>query len=80
MDISNFKPMSVEDITEKHSKTLYRSICVPSVVQSYSLCIEFMKNWFLSKFDKDVFKSVYIDGKNIYDDFRSLSKIELLKR
>ena len=76
----NFKPVQICDIKSRHSKTLYRSICVPSLVQTYSLCIEYMQNWFLSKFDKDTFKSIYVDGKNIYDDFRSLSRIELLKR
>lgn len=80
MDMSNFKPISIEDIRKEHSKTLYRSICVPSTVQSYSLCIEYMKNWFLSKFSPDTFKSIYIEGKNIYDDFRSMTKLELLKR
>lgn len=80
MDMTNFKPLSIEDFNKVHSKTLYRSICVPSSTQAYSLCIEYMKNWFLSKFPKDTFKSVYMDGKNIYDDFRSLSKLELLKR
>lgn len=80
MDINNLTPISIEDIEKMHSKTLYRSICVPSTTQAYSLCIEFMKKWFLSKFPKDTFKSVYVEGKNIYDDFRSLSKIELLKR
>ena len=80
MDMKNFKPFTAADLQKEHSKTLYRSICMPSVVQSYSLCIEYMKNWFLSKFSKDMFKSIYVDGKNIYDDFRSLSKIELLKR
>ncbi len=80
MDMSTLKPISIKDFNKQNSKTLYRSICVPSVVQSYSLCIEYMKHWFLSKFPQDTFKSVYIEGKNIYDDFRSLSKIELLKR
>lgn len=80
MDTKNLKPISINDIKKQHSKTLYRSICMPSMVQSYSLCIEYMKNWFLSKFQKDTFKSIYIEGKNIYDDFRSLSKIELLKK
>lgn len=73
-------PISIEEIKKKNSKTLYRSICVPSMVQSYSLCIEYVKKWFLSKFAPDTFKSIYVDGKNIYDDFRSLSRIELLKR
>ena len=80
MDLSNLKTITVDDIKQQSSKTLYRSICVPSTVQSYSLCVEFMKKWFLSKFSENTFKSIYIDGKNIYDDFRSLSKIELLKR
>ena len=80
MDFSTLKPFTDRDLNKSHSKTLYRSICVPSTVQSYSLCIEFMKQWFLSKFSKNTFKSIYVEGKNIYDDFRSLSKIELLKR
>ena len=80
MDMSNLKPIDMNAFNQMHSKTLYRSICVPSAVQSYSLCIEYVKNWFLSKFHQDTFKSIYIDGKNIYDDFRSLSKLDLLKR
>lgn len=80
MDMSNFRPLDTREFANAHSKTLYRSICVPSVVQSYSLCVEYMKNWFLSKFQKDTFKSIYTEGKNIYDDFRPLSKIELIKR
>ena len=80
MDMTNITPISIEDIRNEHSKTLYRSICVPSTTQSYSLCIEFIKRWFISKFVDDTFKSIYIEGKNIYDDFRSLSRNELLKR
>ena len=75
MDMSNMREISTCDFNKAHSKTLYRSICVPSTVQAYSLCVEYMKSWFLSKFNKDMFKSVYVEGKNIYDDFRSLSKI-----
>lgn len=80
MNSNSMTPISIEELQKIHSKTLYRSICVPSSVQAYSLCIEYMKNWFLSKFPKDTFKSVYVDGKNIYDEFRSLSKLELIKR
>lgn len=80
MDMNNFHVMDIDTIRNEHSKTLYRSICVPSAVQSYSLCIEFMKSWFLSKFGKDVFKTVYVDGKNIFDEYRKLSKLELVKK
>lgn len=80
MDFSNLKPLDMDAFKTRNSKTLYRSICVPSTTQAYSLCVEFMKRWFLSKFPQDTFKSVYVEGKNIYDDFRSLDKTALLKR
>lgn len=67
----------------KHSKILNRSICMPSLAQAYSLCIEYMREWFYSKFNypsDQIFKSEYIDGKYIFDEFRTLSKLELLKR
>ena len=80
MNFSNLKPLDMESFRNRNSKTLYRSICVPSTTQAYSLCVEFMKRWFLSKFPQDTFKSIYVEGKNIYDDFRSLDKTALLKR
>ena len=80
MDFSNLKPLDMNAFKNRNSKTLYRSICVPSTTQAYSLCVEFMKRWFLSKFPQDTFKSVYVEGKNIYDDFRSLDTTALLKR
>ena len=80
MDFSKMTPITARDIDRMHSKTLYRSICVPSMTQAYSLCIEYMKHWFISKFPPNTFKSVYVDGKNIFDDFRSLDKLTLLKR
>ncbi len=79
-DINKTIPITIDEIQKKHSKELYRSICVPSMVQSYSLCIEFMRDWFLSKFPPDLFKNVFIDEKNIYDDFRKFGKAELLKK
>lgn len=80
MDFSNLRPLNMDSFRNRNSKTLYRSICVPSTTQSYSLCVEFMKRWFLSKFPQDTFKSIYVEGKNIYDDFRSLDRTALLKR
>ena len=80
MDFSNLKPLNIDEFRARNSKTLYRSICVPSSTQSYSLCIEFMKRWFLSKFPENTFKSIYVEGKNIYDDYRTLDKTALLKR
>lgn len=80
MNLCNPKPFDINKYNSHSSKIMNRSLCVPSAIQSYSLCIEYMKHWFLSKFSPDFFKSVYTEGKNIFDDFRSLSKIDLLKR
>lgn len=80
MDMTNLKPLDINAFNARHSKTLYRSICVPSTSQSYSLCIEFMRRWFLSKFPHGTFKSVYVEGKYIFDDFRTLDRTAMLKR
>lgn len=77
----DLQPLNISDIRKKHSKILNRSICMPSMTQAYSLCIGYMKHWFYSKFDDpSFFKSEYVDGKYIFDDFRKLSKIDLIKR
>lgn len=80
MDFSKLTSITSEDIRKINSKTLYRSICVPSTTQSYSLCVEYMKSWFLSKFEDNTFKSIYVEGKNIFDDTRKLTREAMLKR
>lgn len=65
----------MEDIKELRS-----SLAIPSAVNSYSMGIEYMKNWFLKKFNKDYFKTVHIDGKHISDDFKKFSNTESLKK
>ena len=66
------------EIKRNHQIRLNSDISVPSTVHGYSIGIEYMKNWFLDKFDKDFFKKVFIDGKSVFDDYRKLSKQELL--
>ena len=81
--MENLIPFDVRNFNRKpdeHSKTLHRNLCIPSTAQSYSICVEYMKRWFLSLFDKNPFKSIYVDGKNLYDDWRRMSAVELLKR
>ena len=63
----------------KNRRALHQNLCIPSTAQSYSICIEYMKRWFLSLFDKNPFQSIYVDGKNIFDDYRRLTAVELLK-
>lgn len=80
MDTSQLKPMSISDFRKEHSKTLYRSICMPSVTQSYSLCVEYVQRWFLSKFAERTFKSISIDWYSIFGVMRAKSDFDLLKR
>ena len=46
----------------KNRRALHQNLCIPSTAQSYSICIEYMKRWFLSLFDKNPFQSIYVDG------------------
>lgn len=70
----------IVDIKSMYEKTLYKSLAIPSSIHSYSLCIQYIRNWFLSKFPAEYFKTVHIDGKHIFDDFRVLNRTNMLKR
>lgn len=62
------------------NKGLLKNLCVPSASHAYSVAVEFFKNWVLSKFDKNYFKTVYIDGKHLFDEFAKINEKELVKR
>lgn len=62
--------------------SLRTSITVPSVVNSYSMAIKYMSDWFFSKFDPKFFKNIHIDGKHVLDDYRNYDitkKIKVMK-
>lgn len=62
------------------TKKLYGNLALPSYVHGYSLAIQYMTNWFETKFDKDYFKGgIYVDGKHVLDDYKKLSK-NVIKR
>lgn len=62
---------------------LHENISIPSKVHAYSLGVEYMRNWFINKFDnlfgRDYFRTVYINGKYIFDDYRRFNRTELIK-
>lgn len=76
VDYDRFKPV------------LYSNLFVPSYVHSYSLAIEYMKRWFLERFennegrkedirngkDSNFFKYVHINGKHMFDDYKRFNK------
>ena len=62
------------------NKGLLKNLCVPSASHAYSVGVEFFKRYILSKFDSNYFKTVYIDGKHLFDDFSRINERELIKR
>lgn len=62
-----------------HAK-MESSICVPSATQAYSIGIQYVKEWILSKFEPDYFKTVFINGRHIMDDFMKFNSLKLIKR
>ena len=76
-DPDKFKPI---DIVERMEKKIYRNLCVPSHVHAYSVCVEFFKNYILSQFSASFFKTVYIEGKHLFDDWARLNINDMIKR
>lgn len=72
-EVKNFYTFN-EDIKE-----LYCTMSIPSTIHSYSLGVEYIKQWFLNKFNKDYFKTIHIDGKHVLDDFRKFDSTNSLK-
>lgn len=65
------------ELKRKKSKKIMRtSITLPSQYQSYAICTEFAKEWFLEKFKSNFFNSVYVDGTFSFDEFRKFSTID----
>lgn len=57
---------------------LYKTMEVPSYVHGYSLAIEYMRNWFLSKFPRDknsptgsFFRTIYVNGAHVLDNWKN---------
>lgn len=64
----------------EYEKRLEASLCVPSSVHGYSLAVEYMRDWFIEKFDKDYFKTVFINGKHVLDDYKRFSIGKIIKK
>lgn len=64
-------------------KRLHSDLAVPSYIHGYSLAIEYMRNWFIERIDKimgkNYFKTVYINGKHVLDDYKNMNR-QVIKR
>ena len=65
-------------VLKNQREKLNSQIAIPSEVHGYSLAVDFMQRWFFSRFNtltksgdgRDFFKTRYVNGKNVFDDFR----------
>lgn len=60
----------------KQRKIMRTSIALPSQYQSYAICVEFAKKWFIEKFKDHYFNSIYVDGTHSFDEFRKFSDLD----
>ena len=70
-----FRKVKINDIAPYD--ITYKSMAIPSTIHSYSVCLEYLRKWFLSKFDSNFFgennENFYISGRHAFDDFRRTS-------
>ena len=69
---------------DHREEKLNKKISIPSEVHGYSLAVDFMQRWFYKSFDRlvtshdgrDFFKTRYVNGKNVFDDFRIFNTLD----
>lgn len=70
---------AIEELLE-FKKDHLLNLCTPSISSSYSICVEYMRNWFIRKFQSGYFKSEFISGKNILADYLKKDILDFVKR
>ena len=77
MNVKNLRVLTPEDYYDKLShRYLMSSITLPSQYSSYAVCVEYIRDWFLSKFPPRFFNSIYVEGGHSFDEFRKFSQIQ----
>lgn len=71
-----YREIKIENVTVE--KQLNRNITVAPLHQSYALCIEYMKHWFLKKFEQDFFSWTHIDGSHVFGDIMKYNRQEIM--
>lgn len=76
MNSNLFRPFNIN--TLKKEEMLNKFITVAPVHQSYAMCIEYIKHWFLEKFSDDFFSFIHMDGSHVFGEINKLSKQEIV--
>lgn len=70
------KEIDIHSLRNTKPRVMRSSVTLPSQYQSYAICVQFAKEWFLEKFSDKYFNSVFVDGKHSFDEFRKFSTLE----
>lgn len=74
----------VSSLNYEPRRMLNSFLITPSMEFSYSLCIEYMKSWFLKRFNKhffgDNYEFIYVDGSHVFDEFNLKDRQRLLMK
>ena len=53
---------------------LKKYVSIPSTTHGYSIAIEYIRDWILSKFPENFFKTVHVNGKHVLADYRKFKE------
>lgn len=67
-----YREIKVRDLVREIQ--LNKSITVAPLHQSYALCVEYMRHWFLQKFEQDFFSWVHTDGSHVFGEMAKIDK------
>lgn len=71
-----YREIQVQDV--KKEIQLNKNITVAPLHQSYALCIEYMRHWFLRKFKENFFSWVHTDGSHVFGEMAKLDKKQIM--
>ena len=71
-----YRTITVKDV--KLEEQLNRNITVAPLHQSYALCIEYMRHWFLQKFQAEFFSWIHTDGSHVFGEMSKLDKKNIM--
>lgn len=73
---SRLRPVDPRELYRQRTPRYMRSsVILPSQYQSYAVCVEFARDWFMARFPQKYFNSIYVDGTHSFDEFRKFSDI-----
>lgn len=71
-----YREIQIQDV--KRELQLNKNITVAPLHQSYALCIEYMRHWFLQKFKDDFFSWIHTDGSHVFGEMAKLDKKQIM--